>query len=359
MTQTSKNRKTISRRGFLNGLAALTTINIIQPIALLSEEKSTDLVKPPTLQTGDTVGLIAPASCAFEPATIREGIETLQSLGFKVKVGKHIKNKFGYLAGTDKQRAEDLHRMFKDDKVKAIVALRGGYGSMRMLNILDYKLIRKHPKILLGYSDITSLCLAIHAKTGLVTFHGPVAISSFSQYTRDYFYKVTGSTEPVGEIAHPDAGSSLSPTAHLSTIRPGKATGKLIGGNLTLLTALLGTPFEPDFKNAILFLEETGEEPYDIDRMLTQLLLAGKLDQVSGILFDRCPNCKPPDYKPAFNVTFSLEEVLVDRLGHLSCPVLFGLNVGHEADKPTMPLGIQATLDADNKNLSFNESAVI
>ncbi len=355
----STSSKVISRRGFLSGLTAITAMSSLFPNKIFGYSKSHSLIKPPKLKKGDTVGLIAPASCAFEPATIREGIETLQSLGFKVKVGKHIKEKFGYLAGTDEHRVGDLHQMFKDDEVKAIVALRGGYGSMRLLNKIDYGLIRKHPKILLGYSDITSLCLGIHAKTGLVTFHGPVAISSFSEYTQEYFFKVVNSTEPVGEIAHPEPGNPLRPTAHLSTIHPGKATGKLIGGNLTLLTALLGTPFEPDFKNAILFLEETSEEPYDIDRMLTQLLLAGKLDQVAGVIFDRCSNCKPADYKPAFNVSFSLEEVLEDRLGKLDCPVLFGLNVGHEADKPTLPIGVEVTLDADRSVFSIDEGAVI
>jgi muramoyltetrapeptide carboxypeptidase len=162
----------------------------------------------------------------------------------------------------------------------------------------------------------------------------------------------------VGESERPDPSNPLRPTANLATISGGKASGKLIGGNLTLLTALLGTPYEPDFRNAILFLEETGEEPYDIDRMLTQLLLAGKLDQVNGIIFDLCPDCEPREYKPAFSTNLSLEEVLQDRLEHLNCPVLFGLKVGHEADKPTMPIGIKVTMDADNKKIFFDEAAV-
>ncbi len=354
-----KNLNTISRRNFLSGLTAVSVAGLISPPSIFGKNKAQKIIKPPKLEKGDTVGLIAPASCAFEPSTIRQGIETLQSLGFKVKTGRHIKEKFGYLAGTDRQRTTDLHRMFEDNEVKAIVALRGGYGSMRLLNLIDYELIKNNPKILLGYSDITSLCLAIYVKTGLVTFHGPVAISSFSEYTQEYFFKVVTSTEPVGKIAHPEPDNVLRPTAHISTIHPGKASGKLIGGNLTLLTALLGTPFEPDFKDTILFLEETYEEPYDIDRMLTQLLLAGKLDQVSGIVFDRCPNCKPADYKPAFNVTFSLEEVLFDRLHKLGCPVLYGLNMGHEADKPTLPIGLKVSLDADLAILSIDEGAVL
>lgn len=355
----NKNIKRIfPRRQFLKGLTSLAAATAIFPGKLYGNNQITHIVKPPRLQPGDTVGLIAPASGAFEPATIREGVETLQSLGFKVKTGKYIKEKYGYLAGSDEKRVADLHQMFKDEEVKAIVALRGGYGSMRLLNLIDYNLIKKSPKIFIGYSDITSLNLAIFHKTGLVTFHGPVAISSFSRYTQEYFWKVVSSTEPIGELKHPDPANPLRPTAHLNTIRSGIATGRLLGGNLTLFTALLGTPYEVDTKDAILFLEETGEEPYDVDRMLTQLLLAGKLDHVAGIVFDKCPDCKPSDYKPAFYNTFSLEEVLEDRLGQLDCPVLYGLNVGHEADKPTLPIGIKVTLDGDRKILILEEAAV-
>ena len=352
------NARDMTRRNFLAGLTGLGMAMTLFPIPLYSAPQKATVIKPSRLNPGDTFGLITPASAAFEPATIRAGIETIQSLGFKVKTGKHIKAKWGYLAGSDEDRVTDLHRMFEDDEVKAIIALRGGYGSMRLLNLIDYDLIAKHPKIFIGYSDITALNLGIYHKTGLVTFHGPVAISSFSQYTKDYFLKIVTSTEPLGVIKHPQPGNPLRPTAHLGTIHGGKATGRLIGGNLTIFTALLGTPFEVDLKDAILFLEETGEEPYDVDRMLTQLLLSGKLDQVAGIVFDKCDNCKPGDYKPAFYNTLSLEEVLEDRLGKLGCPVLYGLPLGHLADKPTLPMGIQTTLDADRQVLIFEEAAV-
>lgn len=346
-----------SRRKFLIRAGVGALISAVLP-KIGMPEPGNKIIKPPRLQKGDKVGLIAPASCAFEPATIREGIETLQNLGFEVKEGKHIGEKYGYLAGSDEHRVADLHEMFADDSVRAIFALRGGYGSMRLLDLIDYELIKSHPKIFVGYSDITSLLLAIHGKTGMVTFHGPVAISSFSEYTQNYFWKAVSSTDAIGEVTLPKPDNPLRPTAHLSTIKGGKVRGRLIGGNLTLLTALMGTPYEPDYEGAILFLEETGEEPYDIDRMLTQLLLSKKLDQVKGIIFDLCPDCEPRDYKPAFPVNLSLEEVLRDRLGKLNCPVLFGMKVGHEADKPTMPLGITVTLDADKKTFYFEESAV-
>ena len=342
----------------MGGISTIGTAAALSPDLVFSQKEKPEIIKPQRLQSGDTVGLIAPASGVFEPATIREGRETLKSLGYKVKLGKNISKQFGYLAGSDKGRVDDLHRMFKDDKVKAIVAIRGGYGSMRILNLIDYELIKNHPKILLGYSDITALHLAIHAVTGLVTFHGPVAISRFSQYTQKYFYQVVSSSSAIGEIEHPEPVYKLHPTAHFFTIHGGKAHGKLIGGNLTLLTALLGTPFDYDTTNKIVFIEEVGEEPYSIDRMLTQLFLAGKLQSAAGIVIDRCAKCGPRDYKPAFINTLSVEEVIKDRLQNLKIPIVFGFSLGHVADKPTLPLGIEVTLDADNRKLIFEEGAV-
>lgn len=351
-------RSAFARRQFFKGLAGMTVAGVWAPLRIFGASPHPAPIKPPRLQPGATVGLITPASPAFEPTTIRAGIQTLQSLGFRVKTGDHIAQKWGYLAGSDADRLHDLHQMFQDDEVQAIICLRGGYGSMRLLPQIDYALIKKHPKIFVGYSDITALNLAIYQQTGLITFHGPVAISSFSSYTTEYFMKIVTLSEPLGQISRPKPDNPLRPTAYLNTIQPGRATGRLVGGNLTILTALLGTRFEVDTTDAILFLEETGEEPYDVDRMLTQLLLAGKLDQVAGVVFDRCPDCQPRDYKPAFPNTFSLEEVVIERLQDCNCPVLFGLALGHEADKPTLPLGITVTLDADQQVLSFDEAAV-
>ena len=348
----------ITRRRFIGEVSAIGTAAALSPKAVIGKAQSMKIIKPPALKKGDTVGLVTPASGVFEPQTIREGRETLASLGFRVKFGKNISRRYGYLAGQDDERADDLHTMFEDEEVKAIVALRGGYGSMRLLDKLDYDLIRKNPKIVLGYSDITSLHLAIHSMTGLVTFHGPVAISSFTDYTQKYFYKIVGSSEPIGEVKHPKPNSDLSPTAHFFTIKDGIARGQLIGGNLTLMTALLGTRYEFDTTGKILFIEEVGEEPYSIDRMLTQLSLAGKLDSVAGIIIDRCRKCGPNDYKPAFSNTLSVEEVFIDRLKHLEIPVVFGFSIGHVADKPTLPLGIEVTLNATNHTLAFEESAI-
>ncbi|MBN1543331.1 LD-carboxypeptidase [candidate division KSB1 bacterium] len=297
--------------------------------------------------------MVAPASPVFEASSAEEGAQALENLGFRVKRGKHLLARWGYLAGSDEQRVEDLHDFFQDPEVKAIVALRGGYGTLRLLPLLDYDLIRRHPKILLGYSDLTSLHLAIHRLAGIVTFHGAVALSTFNDYSKDYLLRTLGRAEPCGPIKNPP---HLFPRLIGKIDRP--ARGALVGGNLTLVCASLGTAHEIDTRGKILFLEEVGEEPYSIDRMLTQLGQAGKLQQAAGILVDRCAKCKPADYKPAFNNTLSVEEILEDRLGHLDSPVLINLSIGHVADKPVLPLGVDAEIDPRTRSFALVENAV-
>ncbi len=319
--------------------------------------KLKSLIKPKRLQPGDFVGLVTPASPPFESSAIGEGKAMLESLGFRVKPGKNLDKKHGYLAGTDRERADDLHEMFLDKDIRAIVALRGGYGTGRLIEYLDFKLIEQNPKILIGYSDISLLNLAIHQMTGLVTFHGPVALSSFNKYTTHYFMKILTEAAPVGEIKKPPL-SELQKFDGIFPIREGIASGPLIGGNLTMIVATLGTPFEIDTAGKILFIEEVGEEPYDLDRMLTQLRYAGKLDKVAGIILDKCAKCSPAEYKPAFENSLSIEEVFFDRLKDLNCPVLYGLSLGHAAYKPTLPLGISATMNTQSGQIQIDEAAV-
>ncbi|MBC7187912.1 MAG: LD-carboxypeptidase [Calditrichaeota bacterium] len=347
-------RKGVTRREFMGEVAALSAVGVASSHALGGEKhQRKPVIRPPRLRPGDTVGLVCPASAPFEPSAIREGKMAMEKLGFKVKIGRNVGKKYGYLGGTDQERATDVQEMFDDPQVKAIIALRGGYGCLRILNHLDYDHIRTHPKILLGYSDITILLLAVHQMTGLVTFHGPVALSTFSPYTVDLLQRVLMKDEPLGEIGEAPGALPLGVNG-LS----GRASGRLIGGNLTLVAASLGTPYEVDTDGRLLFLEEVGEEPYDIDRHLTHLLLAGKLDRAAGIALDRMQRCGPRDYQPAFPTTLSVEEVISDRLGHLGRPVVFGLSLGHAADKPTLPIGVMATLDAGKGRLSLDEPAV-
>lgn len=348
----------MKRRNLLKSLGSIA-IGSALPIKLTAQTNM-NLIKPPRLAKGDTVGLITPASGLFETEQTKiEAQEKMEALGFKVKFGKNVNKRWGYLAGTDDERIADLHDFFLDDQIKAIIAIRGGYGTCRLLKKIDYQLIKKHPKIILGYSDITSLLIAIHKITGLVTFHGPVAISTFTEFTQKYFYKTLTETTPVGEIEDAPYEENLQQSNRVWTMRGGKAKGRITGGNLTLICASLGTPFEIDTKDRILFIEEVGEEPYDLDRMLTQLYNAGKLDHCAGVVFDRMTKVKTASHLPAYSSSLSVEDVLKDRFKEYNYPVCFGLSLGHIKNKPILPLGITAEFDADNGKISLLENAVI
>jgi muramoyltetrapeptide carboxypeptidase len=273
-------------------------------------------------------------------------------------MGRHVRRRTGYLGGSIEERVADLHDMFRDPGVDAVFAIRGGYGSAQLLDRIDYDLIRRNPKVFLGYSDITALHLAIHKRTGLVTFHGPVTLSRFSEYTQKHFRQALFQTDPIGAVTNPPDSNELRPVHMLRTIRPGSARGPLIGGNLTLISTTMGTPYEIETRGRILFLEDVGEQPYSIDRMLTQLRLAGKLEQAVGIIFGECSDCRPREFQPSFESTLSLGEVLDNILGDLKIPVLSGLTIGHTDDQLTLPLGVAATLNADKGELVIEEAGV-
>jgi len=347
------------RREFLQTTLAGSLLAFLPLTGVKPGTETRSLIKPPALKPGDTVGLVTPASAPFEgKRTLIAVREKLSNLGFKTKIGKHVLQRHGYLAGTVEERVADLHTMFRDDEVKAIMAIRGGYGCAQLLPYLDYSLIRKHPKILIGYSDITALLIAIYQQSGLVTFHGPVAVSTFTEYTRKYFLDVLGKPQPAGEIEDAPYEDNLQTSNRIWTVKPGRASGKLIGGNLTLLQSTLGTPFEMDTDDAILFLEEVGEEPYDLDRLLTHLKLAGKLDHCRAVFFDKLGSVEPADYKPGFYSSLSVETVIEMTFREFDYPVCVGISIGHVKDKPTLPLGVQASLDADQGTLTLLESAV-
>jgi len=310
------------------------------------------ILKPRKLSAGDTVGMIVPASMVFETDLLDRGREQLEALGFRVKVGAHVKARHGNLAGTDRERASDINAFFSDDDVNAIVAFSGGWGTPRLLPYLDYENIRRHPKVLIGFSDITGLLNAVHKKTGLVTFHGPNADSRYDAYTLGVFRQVLMSTDPIGTLANPQKRDDelIDRENRIVTLREGSATGRLVGGNLTLIAAMMGTPYEIDTAGAILFLEDTHEELYRIDRMLTQLWLGGKLEKIAGFAFGRCTDC------PIEGPALSMGELLRERFGHV--PSVWGLSFGHIEKKLTIPIGIPATLDATAKTLTIAEAAV-
>ena len=238
-------------------------------------------LKPMALKEGSTIGIVAPAS-GVSSRSVSGAVATLSQLGFNVKTGKHLNKDFGYLAASDEKRAAEFMEFILDPEVDCLMAVRGGYGVMRILPLLDFEVIRANPKIIIGYSDITALVNAVYQKSGLIAFHGPVATSSFDEYTLDSFRRtLMGPPAPAGEFVESEEynGSSFS-EARASTIVPGKATGRLVGGNLSLVSDVMGTPYEIDMTGNILFLEEIAEEPYRVDRMLTQLALSGQLGAV-------------------------------------------------------------------------------
>ncbi len=343
------------RRDFIKATIATSLLSTL-PLSYQAVSATGPKIKPKRLKPGDTLGLIAPSSNTWENEEIDFAMDVLRSFGFKVKPGDHLYKRHGYLAGEDKDRAADVNKMFADKGVDAVYCLRGGYGSPRILPYLDFDLIKKNPKVLVGYSDVTALLNAIYSKTKLITFHGPIAKQNFTDYTLENFKKVLFTPKANIDLATPPVFEAKEGQAEkdnrLITVTPGKATGQLIGGNLSLMVKLVGTPFEPSYKNKILFLEDIEEQPYRVDGMLTHLLIAGRLNQLAGIVFGKCTDC---DAKGA---SLSLEQVIEDRLGNLNIPVLKGVMIGHIDDMATIPVGAIATLDASRKRLTLNETAV-
>ncbi len=313
-------------------------------------------IKPPRLNHGDTIGIVAPASAPIDAKAIDRSVKVLQSLGFKVKLGKHLRKKQGFLAGSDEERLGDLMSMFRDPEVKAILCVRGGYGTARLLPLLDYEVIRANPKIFVGYSDITSLHCAFLKKANLVTFHGPMLHSDFCKKDMPDFTLQSF----LNTLTQPYAAGSICKTYHgkISVLRRGKASGRLLGGNISLLCTTLGTPYQPSFKKKILFLEDLDEAPYRFDRMLTHLLNAGVLQQVAGVAVGLNRNCIDPQAKKRKQYWQTVEDVLKERLAPLKVPVVAGLPFGHVPLNATLPMGVQAELDGTNGDLTILEPAV-
>jgi muramoyltetrapeptide carboxypeptidase len=338
----------MNRRTLLSAPAAL---------AAQTTETAPSLLKPKALKPGDTVGLISPSTYVVDPNQLQLMRLTAEMFGLQVKVGKQVGHRDPRPGESAPARVADLHAMFADPEVNGIICVRGGYGSQQMLGQIDFDLIRRNPKVLLGYSDITALHLAIHQKTGLVTFHGPTGLSPITDFSQNWI-KRAWMPEPMGTVGNPREANPYRPRHPLRTIRPGKARGRLIGGNLTLISTLMGTPFEPDVRGKIFFLEDVGEEPYRMDRMLQQLLLAGKFDQCAGVVFGECVDCGPKDYQPSITFNYTLGEVLDAVFAKVKVPVFHGLVIGHTADQITLPLGVMASMDADNHLLTIEEPAV-
>ncbi|MEN2465313.1 LD-carboxypeptidase [Ornithinibacillus sp. FSL M8-0202] len=300
------------------------------------------MLLPKKLCKGDTIGVVAPASPP-DMKRLQQAIPFFTNLGLNVKLGKYINQTYGYLAGTDEQRLRDLHDMIADKEVSAIIFARGGYGTGRIAASIDYELIKDNPKIMWGYSDITYLHTAIRQKTGLVTFHGPMPASDIADPSFDEI-----SSNSFCQLFHPITLVYDERIAPLEVLVEGEGTGALVGGNLSLITSTLGTEFEIETNGKILCLEDIGELPYRIDSMLNQLKLAGKLDQVSGIVIGDFANADPKDKS-----SLSLKEVFEYYLGDLHCPVMTGFKIGHCFPHFAVPLGTEATLNTVNKTLTI------
>lgn len=304
------------------------------------------------IRPGDTIGFIAPSGAVRTEGTVERAAAEAEKAGFRVKLGESCSARYGYLAGSDALRAEDVNRMFMDDEVDAIMCVRGGYGVTRMLDLLDFDAIAAHPKVFIGLSDITALHIALLQRANLATFHGPMAAADWDKpmhpFSYDGMMRAIGTAEPMGELVNEPGYPARM------CVNPGCAEGVLVGGNLSLIASLLGTPYELDTTGRILFIEEIGEKTYCIDRMLTQLRLAGKFDDCAGVVFGNFKDC-PVEYAQ-FGLT--LEQVVRDVVAPSGKPVWMGLQSGHCTPKLTLPLGVRCRMDAQACTLTVMEAAV-
>lgn len=302
------------------------------------------MIFPEKLKQGDMIGLVAPSS-PVPPEKIDACVALLQDMGYRVKEGAACRKTYhGYLAGTDRERAEDINSMFADKDVKAIFCLRGGNGSVRIMDLLDYEMIRQNPKIFVGYSDITNLLMAFNTRCGFVTYHGPMVYSNmleqYDSYTKESFESALNMEERY-LFRNP-------PEREIQVLVEGKAEGQLVGGNLSLLINMLGTGWAPDYEGKILFIEDIYESVYNIDRMVWQMKTLGIFDRIAGLIlgdFNECEN----SYDPGFLIN----EYIRDQFADLKVPVMYNIGSGHCAPMGTLIMGCNCRMDTDKKQIEF------
>ena len=348
-----------NRRKFIKNTSALLALSFApfsySQLKLEDSQSNQNLkILPNRLKKGDVIGLVAPGG-PINKKQLDESIEKLKELGFKSYHTESVLSQYGYLAGKDQERADDLMHMFTNNKVDGILAVRGGYGAIRILDLLDYDLIKQNPKILVGYSDVTALLSAIYERTGLVTFHGPVGISTFNKFSVKSLKRVL--VKPKNTYKYPykrEKKTEKNPEFDLYTVNRGIAEGELIGGNLSVLDSMIGSKFEPNFENKIVYLEEIHEKTYKVDKMLVHLLQATNIKNAAGIVmgvFSGCDGAEEP--------TLSLKEAISDLFSPLDIPMSYGFPFGHIATKITIPTGINARLNANKNTLELLEKTVI
>ena len=313
--------------------------------------------RPARLRQGDLVALVAPATVTYDRDDLLVAVESLEALGLRVRVGKHALARHGYFAGADEDRAADINTAFADGDVNGVVALKGGWGAARTLPHLDFDLIASKPKVLLGYSDITTLLNAVLARSNLVSFHGPNGSSPWTEFTTRGVRSILFNGEaPLMRNPRVRDDSLAVRDYRIYPIVPGRARGRLVGGNLTLFSGLLGTPYFPDTSGALVVLEEIGEYIYRCDRMLTQLALAGVFENAAGVILGGFTGC---GISPDRFGTFSLNDVFEHHLGGLKKPAFSGAMIGHIAQKRTIPIGAMAEMDAEAGTIELLEPAVV
>jgi muramoyltetrapeptide carboxypeptidase len=316
-------------------------------------------IRPRRLRPGQTVGIVAPGSPVVGSDDIAMAREIVEAMGLRAVVAPGVGQRHGFLAGTDRQRADDLNAMFANPAIDAIFAIRGGWGSARILPLIDFDAIRRNPKVFVGYSDITALHTAIEARTGLVTFHGPMGVSTWAEFPLEHFRRVLFDAEAL-TLANPVRVDNLIQTQHrVVTITPGTARGRLAGGNLTVLSAIIGSPYLPDWTGRILFLEDIDENLHRIDRMLTQLALAGVLQRIAAFVFGKCTDCAPFPGPGGGYGALSFEQIFSDHIAPLGVPAWSGAMIGHITDQWTVPVGLEAEVDAAAGTIRLLQPAVL
>jgi len=310
-------------------------------------------LRPKALRRGEVIGLVAPAGALWRPDRVEGCVRYLEGQGYRVEVGAHALGNDGAFSGTDDERLCDLNGMLRDPRIRAILALRGGYGAPRLLDRIDYAAVRRDPKIVVGYSDITALQMALYRKTGLVSFSGPLGAVEFASapdpVTEESFWRLVTSRRTRGRLPLPD-------DEPLVTRQKGLGEGPLLGGCLSLVVALLGTPFSPDYRGAVVALEDVHEQFHRIDRMITQLRLAGVLGRATGLLLGRFTHTTAADLAHPFH---DLEAIWRSVLHGVQAPILEGFPYGHVPRKVTLPWGIPVRVDGKKQVVSLLESAVV
>jgi muramoyltetrapeptide carboxypeptidase len=348
----------LDRRKFLKSTGALAALSMV-PFSgkasglKLSNDKANPVILPKKLKKGDTIGLITP-SAPITKEQLNETVKKLEKLGFKTYYKDSVLSEYGYFAGKDQERADELMSMFTNKEVDGILSVRGGYGAIRILDMLDYEAIKQNPKVFMGFSDITAFLNAIYSKTGLVTFHGPLGISTYTDFSWVVFKSVA--MEPKSRYLYPyfrEPDEAENPEFDLYTINSGKATGNLIGGNISVLDSMTGTEFEPDFADKIVILEEVEEKTYKVDKMLVHLLQATNLKDAAGIAFGTFKDCNIND-----EPKLTLKQAIEDLFKPLDMPIIYGLPFGHILFNITIPLGIRAQLNANKNTLKLLDFAV-